>query len=212
VPARSFLLAAETGNLSAMRRTLADLRPLLVPAIERTCRRHESLVRRCRLEREDVVQHVFERMLSAPPNNPAGRDPEAVLVAWARTVAIHHLLDLGRRIGRESPSEGEDPPTSGAPQEKQHEVAERWQVARACADTELVRHKHLRELFYAIAREPELGARDLARRIGLLDDEVVDEERARRAEQYVWKLRERVQRKLADYMSFAAKDVERGAR
>ena len=209
--AHSFLVAAQRGDHAAMRESMAALADVLGPPIRRTLKRHDALVRRCRLESEDVVQRVFERMLASPPNNPGEQDPLAVLAAWARAVAINYLLDLARRIGRETaiPSNDSDADpiediaggTLGAPQERQHQAAEQWRHARRCADTELARHKHLRELFYAIAEEPELGARALAQRIGLLPESatLVDEEAARRAEQYVWKLRERVQRKLADY-------------
>lgn len=207
-----------------MRTAMATLAPALGAPIRKTLRRHEALVRRCRLDPEDVVQRVFERMLAAPPNNPGQQEPLAVLAAWSRAVAINHLLDLARRVGREAAppavdSEREDPAdqgesTLGAPQERQHEAAEQWRLARACADTDLAQHKHLRELFYAIAEDPELGARALAERIGLLPSPPaqVDEAEARRAEQYVWKLRERVQRRLADHFEALERAPIRGAR
>jgi DNA-directed RNA polymerase specialized sigma24 family protein len=220
--AHSFLDAAQRGDNEAMRHAMAALAPVLAPPLRWTLQRHHSLVQRCRLESEDVVQRVFERMLASPPNNPRAQDPLAVLTAWARAVAINYLLDLARRVGREAPlgldSDG-DPledaatVTPSAPQERQHQAAEQWRLARHCADTELARHKHLRELFYAIAEEPELGARELAQRIGLLSGSApIDEAAARRAEQYVWKLRERVQRKLADYFEALERGSAQGAR
>ena len=50
-----------------------------------------------------------------------------------------------------------------------------------------------------MAEDPDQPARELALRIGLVDAASSDEEK-KRAEQYVWKLRERVQSKLADYL------------
>src|SRR4029079_2685491 len=84
-------------------------------------------------------------------------------------------------------------------QEHAHDVRQGWELACRCADTELARHKHLRELFYAIADDPDLGARDLARKVGLLAEGTTDPKEVRRAEQHVWKLRERILAKLADY-------------
>lgn len=203
---------------------MADLAQALGPPIRRTLQRHDALVRRCRLESDDVVQRVFEKMLASPPSNPGGHDPLAVLTAWARAVALNYLLDLGRRVGRErdiasgspgaEPFDDEPEHSVGAPQERRHEAAEQWRLARRCAETELSRYKYLRELFYAIAEEPELGARDLALKIGLLQasPEQVDEATARRAEQYVWKLRERVQNKLADYFEALEREPTRGAK
>jgi len=222
--AYSFILAAQRRDHAGMRESMAVLAPVLGQPIRRTLDRHASLVRRCRLEGDDVVQRVFERMLASPPTNPGDQDPLAVLAAWTRAVAINYLLDVARRVGREtavasSDSDGDPieeaaggPPD--APQERQHHAEEQWRLARECADTELARHKHLRELFYAIAEEPELGARALAHRIGLLPESaaVVDEAAARRAEQYVWKLRERVQRKLADYFEALERAPTRGTR
>lgn len=221
--ARSFLAAAQRSDHATMRRAMATLAPALGPPIRQTLRRHEALVRRCRLDPEDVVQRVFEQMLAAPPNNPGQQEPLSVLAAWSRAVAINYLLDLARRVGREAPPavdfEREEPAdhggsTLGAPQERQHEAAEQWRQARSCADTDLAQHKHLRELFYAIAEDPELGARALAERIGLLPSPPaqVDEATAQRAEQYVWKLRERVQRRLADHFEALDRAPTRGAK
>lgn len=176
-----------------MRLDLATLAPVLEPVIRRTLRRHESLVRRCRLDADDVVQRVFERMLAAPPE----ASEIVVLSAWARSVAINYLFDLSKRVGREDA--GEDERYIDAPQERHHQAHEQWKRARACADVELAKYKYLRELFYAIADEPDLGARELAHRIGLLGAGATEDE-ARRAEQYVWKLRQRVQEKLADHL------------
>jgi DNA-directed RNA polymerase specialized sigma24 family protein len=201
--AAAFLSAATQGDQLGTRRAMTVLTRVLRPAIERSVMRQASLVRRCRLESDDVVQRVFERMLAAPPANPEGREPLVVLIAWSRAVAINYLLDLARRVGREASEEEEDeqsaPSSRTSPQERQHDAMERWELARRCADTELVRHKHLRELFYAMAEDPDLPARDLAMRIGLVEASSSDEEK-KRAEQYVWKLRERVHTKLADYL------------
>ena len=185
-----------------MQRALVELATVLGPAIRRTLQRQDSLVRRCRLEPDDVVQRVFERLMVSPPSNPRALDPLAVLGAWSRTVALNHLLELVRRVGREDAGaeEASDAQRDAreAPQERQLEAAQRWKIACACADGELVKYKYLSEMFHAVAAEPELGARALAERIGLLAADA-DEETARRAEQYVWKLRERVQQKLADH-------------
>jgi len=195
--AAAFLRAAQQGDELGMRRSLASLAPVLTPAIQKMALRHGSLLRRCRLDAEDVVQRVFERMLSSPPSRGG---TSAELHGWARTVALNYLLDLARRVGRElEESEEERAPASiTAPQIRRHEASEQWALAKQCADEDLVRHKYLRELFYAIASEPELGARELALRIGLLAEDAGEDER-RRAEQYVWKLRERVHNRLADY-------------
>ncbi len=166
------------------------------------------------------MQRVFERMLTAPPTNPNELDPEAVLVSWARTVAVRFLVDLARRAPREVTASDESPPSSqtrgatgtyaraqsasAASQEQLVDAGQRWMLARACADNELARHKYLRELFYALAEDPEASARELAQRIGLLAARA-DDEAARRAEQYVWKLRERVHTRLADALARAEK-------
>lgn len=203
--ARAFLQAAREGDQLGARRAMIALSDALKPVITRSVSRQSGLLRRCRIEVDDVVQRVFERMLAAPPANPDDREPLLVLIAWSRSVAINHLLDLSRRVGREAPSvddEEEGPRSSTAPQERQHDARERWELARRCADTELVRHKHLRELFYAIAQDPDRPARELALEIGLVSQASTDDEK-RRAEQYVWKLRERVHAKLADYLEEA---------
>ncbi len=226
--ARELFEAARTGDVAALRSAVSRLVPAVEPAVRRSLARQEGLVRRCRLDPDDVVQRVFERMLASPPGNPGEQDPLAVIVAWARAVALNHLLDLGRRIGREAPTEAEDVdvdaadnpgarglgggfPGPGAPQERRHHAMERWQLARRCADTELSRYKYLREVFDALAEDPEMSARDLARRIGLLPDkDAGDQQAARRAEQYAWKLRERVHTRLAEYMEYMDRSPQGG--
>src|SRR5262245_1549569 len=84
-----------------MRRALEELLPTLTLSIQKALARQPTLVRRCRLDAEDVVQRVFERMLASPPSNPGGHEPLLVLGAWARAVAVNHLLDVARRVGRE---------------------------------------------------------------------------------------------------------------
>ncbi|MCU0681433.1 MAG: hypothetical protein MUF34_04090 [Polyangiaceae bacterium] len=229
--AAEFFAAAGRGDAARLRSCLAALVPALEPALRRSLRRQQALVRRCRVDEADVVQRAFERLLSSPPDNPGARPPLAVLTAWVRAVALNHLLDLSRRVGAES-STFDAPPDSEVPsprrrpalavlpppQEAQVGARELWRRACDCADRDLARHKHLRELFYAIADEPELGARELAARLGLIAANAgADEEAARRAEQYVWKLRERVHVKLARCLEPGVKAVgasssRRGAR
>ncbi|HEU4538591.1 MAG TPA: hypothetical protein VFS00_30935 [Polyangiaceae bacterium] len=216
--AAEFFAAAGRGDAARLRACLAALVPALEPALRRSLRRQQALVRRCRVDEEDVVQRAFERLLSSPPDNPGARPPLAVLTAWVRAVALNHLLDLSRRVGAEAAA-FDAPPDSEVPsprrpalaalppvQEAQVGARELWRRACDCADRDLARHKHLRELFYAIADEPELGARELAARLGLLAAHAgADEDAARRAEQYVWKLRERVHVKLAACLDAGAK-------
>ncbi|HEU4407049.1 MAG TPA: hypothetical protein VFS43_17405 [Polyangiaceae bacterium] len=223
--AAEFFAAARRGDAALLRVCLARLVPALEPAIRRSLRRQQALVRRCRVDEEDVVQRAFERLLASPPDNPGAHPPLAVLTAWARAVAVNHLLDLSRRPAAE-PLAGEAAPDSDVPsrrrappaalpppQEAEVGARELWRHACDCADRDLARYKHLRELFYAIADEPELGARELAERLGLLAGAEGDEDAARRAEQYIWKLRERVHVKLAECLEAkAARPARRGAR
>jgi DNA-directed RNA polymerase specialized sigma24 family protein len=228
--AAEFFVAARRGEAAPLRTCVARLVPALEPAIRRSLRRQQALVRRCRVDEEDVVQRAFERLLASPPDNPHQHPPLAVLTAWVRAVAVNHLLDLNRRVGAESlgfdaAPDSETPPPPGRlaarvalppAQEAQVGARELWRRACDCADRDLARYKHLRELFYAIADEPELGARELAARLGLLAGaDGADEGAARRAEQYVWKLRERVHVKLAaclDAPAAEARSAGRGAR
>jgi DNA-directed RNA polymerase specialized sigma24 family protein len=199
--------ALDRGDTAAARATLGGLSPLVDRAVRQLLARRQSLVRRARLDDDDVVQHVLARMLDAPPRNHAGHPPVAVLVAWARSVALHHLLAVSRRTGREQAASGDpeaaDPIASistDATQERRLEATRRLSDARACAEACLSKHRYLRELFYAVADDPDLSARELAVRIGLLGEAAPPDE-ARRAEQYVWKLRERVHLKLAECMN-----------
>lgn len=213
--AAEFFVAARRGDGALLRACLARLVPALDPAIRRSLRRQQALVRRCRVDEEDVVQRAFERLLASPPDNPGANPPLAVLTAWARAVALNHLLDLSRRP-RPEPLASDASPDSDTPSARRAHLAalpppqealvgarELWRRACDCADRDLARYKHLRELFYAIADEPELGARELAERLGLLAGGG-DEDAARRAEQYVWKLRERVHLKLAECLGARA--------
>ncbi len=221
--AAEFFAAARRGDAAGLRACLARLVPSLDPALRRTLRRQAALLRRCRVDEEDVVQRAFERLLASPPDNRAGHPPLAVLTAWVRAVAVNHLLDLSRRAGAESAgldaapdsdapsSRGRPAPAAVPPAQEAHVGArELWRQACDCAERDLSRFKHLRELFYAIAEEPELGARELAARLGLIAEGGADEAAARRAEQYVWKLRERVHVKLAECLE--AKPARRGVR
>jgi len=200
--------ALERGDTVSARATLGALSPHIDGAVRQVLARRRALVRRARLDDDDVVQRVFERMMDAPPRNHAGHPPLAVLTAWARTVALHHVLAVSRRTGREQaapddPDAGEDIvaiPTD-ATQEQRLEAARRLSDARACAEACLSRHKHLRELFHAVAEDPDRSARELAARIGLLREGEASSDEIRRAEQYVWKLRERVHARLAECMN-----------
>lgn len=164
-------------------------------------------MRRGRVEEGDVVQRVFEKLLTHPPDNPGGRPAAAVILAWAKAVALNHLLDRARRF--------EPSAVSGSDDEDEHERAheasleasapgqeeavahrERLRLARGCADTHLAQYKHLREVFYALVEDPEISARELGARLGLGAEG--DAEAAKRAEQLVFKLRERVHVKLAE--------------
>jgi DNA-directed RNA polymerase specialized sigma24 family protein len=91
--------AARSGDQAALRIALVELRPAIEEQVRRTLRRpgNARLLRQCRLEEDDVVQHVLERLLSTPPTNEDGRDPDAALRAWARTVAMNRLLHLWKQ-------------------------------------------------------------------------------------------------------------------
>lgn len=202
--------ALERGDTASARAALGALSPAIDKAVRQLVARRRALAQRARLDEDDVVQRVFERMLDAPPRNHAGHPPLAVLVAWARAVALNHLLAVSRKTGRE-----ETPPvdpegdaldaTAAIPidpvQERRLDATRRLTDAHACAEACLSRHRHLRELFDALAEDPDRSARELAAQIGLLQSAEAPADEIRRAEQYVWKLRERVQKKLAECMS-----------
>ena len=200
---------------------MADLAPVLGPAIRRTLQRHDSLVRRCRLESDDVVQRVFERMLASPPNNPGAQEAASVLIAWARAVAINYLLDLARRVGRESAvASGELDSAIRSRMRwdtqpvlrKKRAASDRGAVATRAA---LRRHRArppqaspravLRDRRGARARCSRPRSSDWSSCRAPQRPLHLDEAAARRAEQYVWKLRERVlERKLADYFEVSS--------
>jgi DNA-directed RNA polymerase specialized sigma24 family protein len=197
--AQELFLAAGAGDAGRLRAAIAALVPLLEPPVRAALRRQHGLLRRGRVDENDVVQRVFEKLLTHPPDNPAGRPPAAVLLAWAKAVALRHLLDLVRHLEPIEPGSGDedvDAPVA-AVQEEAFEHRERLRRACACADTHLARHKHLREVFYALAEDPGLSARELAAAIGLTAPDG-DTDALRRAEQHVFKLRERVHVKLAE--------------
>src|ERR1700749_2086983 len=107
--ARELFLAVEARDPARLRAAVGQIAPLLEPAVRATLRRQRGLLERGRVDENDVVQRVFEKLLTHPPENPAGRPPAAVLLAWAKSVALRHLLDLARRFeGMEDP--GEDGP------------------------------------------------------------------------------------------------------
>lgn len=194
---RDYFDAAASGDPARLRAAVGRLAPHLTPLLRAAVDRQQPLLRRGRVDAADVVQRVFERLLTRPPDNPGGRAPAAVLLAWARTVALRHLLDLAR-LARPIAEGEDDAPAAGPSQEQVFEQRERLRLARACADTQLGRHRHLREVFYALVDDPELSARELAARLGL---EAGDDDAARKAEQLVFKLRERVHVKLAECLS-----------
>lgn len=200
--ARELFLAVEARDPARLRAAVGQVAPLLEPAVRAALRRQRGLLQRGRVDENDVVQRVFEKLLTHPPDNPDGRPPGAVLLAWAKTVALRHLLDLARHFEPvEDAGEDGPPPLPVAPaQEEAIDRRERLLRARACADTHLARHKHLREVFYALADDPDQSARELAAALGLVP-EGGDAEAVRRAEQHVFKLRERVHVKLAECLS-----------
>lgn len=209
-PAALLFSALERGDTASAREALGALSPHVDRAVRQLLARRRSLVLRARLDDDDVVQRVFERLLDAPPNNHAGNPPLAVLTAWARAVALNHVLSVARRTGREEPppSDPDGAPApevarTGAPAEERLETARRLADARTCAESCLSRHRHLRELFDVMIDDPDLPARELASRIGLLAEGASPDE-VRRAEQHVWKLRERVHTRLAECMSALA--------
>jgi DNA-directed RNA polymerase specialized sigma24 family protein len=201
--ARDYLDASAAGDPARLRAAVAALAPLLAPSVRAAVERQASLLRRGRVDAADVVQRVFERMLTHPPDNPQGRAPAAVVTAWAKTVALRHLLDLARAA--RPIAEGEEEPAADPGQEQAFERRERLRALRWCADRELGQHRHLREVFYALVDDPELTARELAARIGL---PAGDAEAVRKAEQLAFKLRERVHVKLAECL----RRHERGGR
>lgn len=194
--ARDYFDASASGDPARLRAAVGRLAPLLAPSVRAAVERQQALLRRGRVDAGDVVQRVFERLLTHPPENPRERAPAAVMVTWARTVALRHLLDLARAA--RPLAEGEEEPAAGPAQEQALERRERLRVLRSCADDELGRHRHLREVFYALVDDPDSTARELAVRIGL---DAGDAEAARKAEQLVFKLRERVHVKLAECLA-----------
>jgi RNA polymerase sigma factor (sigma-70 family) len=194
--ARDYFDASASGDPARLRAAVGRLVPLLAPSVRAALGRQQALLRRGRVDAGDVAQRVFEKLLTSPPDNPRERAPAAVLVTWARTVALRHLLDLARAA--RPLTEGEEEPAAGPSQEQAYERRERLRALRSCADEELGRHRHLREMFYALVDDPELTARELAARLGL---EASDAEAARKAEQLVFKLRERVHVKLAECLA-----------
>jgi DNA-directed RNA polymerase specialized sigma24 family protein len=194
--ARDYFEASASGDPARLRAVVGRLAPLLAPPLRAAVERQQALLRRGRVDAGDVLQRVFERLLTHPPENPRDRAPAAVLVTWARTVALRHLLDLARTA--RPLADEEEEPAAGPAQEQAFELRERLRVLRSCADAELGRHRHLREVFYALVDDPDLSARELAARIGL---GAGDTEAARKAEQLVFKLRERVHVKLAECLA-----------
>ncbi len=200
--ARELFLATEARDPGRIRAAVGRLVPLLEPPMRAAVRRQQGLLRQARADENDVAQRVFEKLLTHPPENPEGRPPAAVLLAWTKSVALRHLLDLARHF-RGFEDGGEDGPAAfpvAAAQEDALDHRERLRRARACADTHLARHRHLREVFYALADDPDQSARELATSLGLLGPDG-DAEAVRRAEQHVFKLRERVHVKLAECLS-----------
>jgi DNA-directed RNA polymerase specialized sigma24 family protein len=197
--AAELFLAARAGDAGRLRAAVAGLVPLLEPPVRAIVRRQHGLLRQGRVDENDVVQRVFEKLLTHPPDNPAGHPPAAVLLAWAKAVALRHLLDLVRRCEPLDPGSADDVAEVpvAAVQEEAIERRERLRLASTCADTHLARHKHLREVFYALAEDPDLSARELALALGLASPDG-DAEAVKRAEQHVFKLRERVHVKLAE--------------
>src|SRR5271166_3531894 len=96
--ARELFLAGIAKDPARLRAAVGQVAPLLEPAVRAALRRQRGLLQRGRVDENDVVQRVFERLLTHPPENPAGRPPAAVLLAWARSVALRHLLDLARHF------------------------------------------------------------------------------------------------------------------
>lgn len=217
--ARELFLAAEARDAGRVRAAVGRVAPLLEPPVRAAVRRQHRLLRQGRVDENDVVQRVFEKLLTHPPDNPGGRPPAAVLVAWARSVALRHLLDLARHFEGTEAGDGDlggDEPAAlpvAAVQEQALEHKERLRLAFACADTHLARHRHLREVFYALAEDPDQSARELAVSLGLAPPDG-DAEAVRKAEQHVFKLRERVHVKLAECLERHARSARRegGAR
>lgn len=207
--ARAYFDAVAARDPARLRAAIAALVPEIEPAVGCAVARQQALLRRGREDGRDVVQRVFEKLITHPPDNPGDRRPAAALLSWAKAVAMNHLLDRARHFqpiegedeGREGDEEDGEARALSAPvmpsQERAAEQRERWRMACACADTDLARHKHLREVFYLLAEDPDLSARELSARLGLVR-EASSREEARRAEQLAFKLRERVHVKLAE--------------
>lgn len=223
--AQALLDAARSGDEARVRASLGPLVEELTHAVRGCLHRQATLVRSSRADEGDVIQYVLERALRQPPTNPSGHAPVPVVLGWVRTVTVNHLLDLKRRTrftadpASKARGDGDEDGASRALDEAldrnaEHaegrtaglaapspshatETRELWKRAIDCADEHLVRHKYLREVFTALAGDPDLPAVELAERIGLLAPGA-DAESARKAVQYAWQLRSRVLVRLRD--------------
>jgi DNA-directed RNA polymerase specialized sigma24 family protein len=213
--AQELFLAAQAREPARIRAAVGRLAPLLEPLVRAAVRRQHGLLRQGRVDENDVVQRVLEKLLTHPPDNPGGHSPAAVLLAWAKAVALRHLVDLARHFEIVDDRGGDGEVATASPiaptQEEALDHRRRLLLARACADTHLARHKHLREVFYALAEDPDQSARELAVALGLVP-EGGDAEAVRKAEQHVFKLRERVHVKLAECLERAERVRQGGGR
>lgn len=204
--AGQFLDAASLGDARALSAALEGMRPELERCILGAARKRFRLLKQARLEESDLVHHVFQRLLEKPPTNRGANVPAAVMLSWVRCVVVRYLLDRRAIMDREPLDESEGD-SSGAAVDGEERGAIEDDLdtmrmitrARQCADEHLSRYKYLREVFLALAEDPEMTARDLARRLGLVPaDGEISEEQWRRAETYAWQLRFRALTRLAE--------------
>lgn len=203
---------------AALRDRVAQAAMTVMPALQRHVRaistRNAKLFREARIEPEDVAQEVLRRLIEGPPSNPDGRDPVAAVLGWARAVANNMLIDRRRRFRRETTAgagtdhDGErcGPPEPIDPERPAEDVlAVLREIERMhAASAQLGSYKYLRETFGVLVKEPDIAAFELAQRVGLIEPPPAEpipadyRQRARKAAQYAWKLRQRTLDLLAE--------------
>jgi DNA-directed RNA polymerase specialized sigma24 family protein len=192
--AQRFFDAVRRDEASA-RAALEPLWPMLEPVVRATIARHRTMLVRTGTDADDVVQHVALSLLRRPPTNEREQPPWIALKAWAITVTIRYLVDRTRRIRPSSDIELTDP----APLETRLDARTRVRRMLACAERLPPRYA---EAFRLVLADPDLGALELAQKLGIMprDPDLDESERERRARQNAWAVRSRTLRWLAECM------------
>jgi RNA polymerase sigma factor (sigma-70 family) len=186
-------------------RAVAAVRPLLERAARAVIQRHPTLLSAARIELEDLVQELTQKLFRDPPSSRG--NAEAVLVGWAKVVARNHLLDLAAKHDRETAIDRAPVISVDRDPERTFDARAAVRQLERCAD-EL--NDRQRAAYEMLREDAEISRLEIARRLEIISNEDAEAalvsidpksalaDRLRRAQANAWAIVSRVRARLAE--------------